>query len=99
MSSSTPAFQHRPTGSKQQNKGFKSGKHSSKGELKRAAAGKVNKRTEGFKNNTKVAADSKLARKLRNKQIAQNKREAAIKNNRVGVYNSAFGGIGGQPPR
>jgi len=90
---STAPFQHRATGSKQQNKPFKSGKHKSKGEIKRTASGKVqNERNEGFKGNAKqMASDSKMARKLRAKQIAQNKRNAAMKNNRVG--------LGDSPPR
>jgi pre-rRNA-processing protein TSR1 len=91
--SSTPGFQHRPTGSKQQNKSFKSGKHSSKGELKRAAAGKVNKndRTQGFKSTNKLMVESKLTRKIRAKQLAAQKRQKAIQNNRVG--------LGDSPPR
>eukprot|EP01126_Amoeba_proteus_P045029 TRINITY_DN5029_c0_g1_i12.p1 TRINITY_DN5029_c0_g1~~TRINITY_DN5029_c0_g1_i12.p1 ORF type:complete len:673 (+),score=163.64 TRINITY_DN5029_c0_g1_i12:191-2209(+) len=72
------SFSHRPTGSKQQNKPFKT-KHRSKGELKKKG-GKVER--ESIKSQTKQLVDSKNARKSRAKQIAQNKRSAIIQRSR-----------------
>eukprot|EP01130_Rhizamoeba_saxonica_P017541 TRINITY_DN8528_c0_g1_i5.p1 TRINITY_DN8528_c0_g1~~TRINITY_DN8528_c0_g1_i5.p1 ORF type:complete len:743 (-),score=184.82 TRINITY_DN8528_c0_g1_i5:135-2363(-) len=82
--------QHRPTGTKQSNKSYKSGKHRSKGQIKRLQAGKVNTTTRKSPKNR--LQEKKQQRKNRAKQFAEQKRQQSLLRNSIGRMNQG-------PPR
>ena len=79
---------HRAGSLKQQNKSHKHGKHKTKGQLDQMNRGKISSQSGGHK---KKIEDSKLSRKNKAKQIAQQKKEAAL------LMKRGIGGSDGAP--
>eukprot|EP01117_Protostelium_nocturnum_P006169 TRINITY_DN2222_c0_g2_i1.p1 TRINITY_DN2222_c0_g2~~TRINITY_DN2222_c0_g2_i1.p1 ORF type:complete len:903 (-),score=390.56 TRINITY_DN2222_c0_g2_i1:46-2754(-) len=78
---SSGGHQHRPGKLKQSNKEHKSGRHETRGAIKRKADGKL---SAVSRTSVKDRTLSKDDRKIRNKQLAQQKREASVESKRLG---------------